>query len=450
MGCSHSSNFERDWTEQTRSSRTAGLSQRAKARVTLPEALCRYVGTGKQIMREGRAWSSSNQEGIIIMSIAENSGNFSVLKERLERPRRFEQDMILYPRCWSGRKELKLAVKNYLEKYVTTGYELKLDNLTVANGCSAFIQILGICICDFGDAMIIPGPFYPGFIQDLGRADVVLKALKRNQDNSIDTREFDHLVRNSERPVKALILVNPENPLGICYTIKELLKLVDWCRANRLHLISDEVYAQSRHSTDEEFISVATALQSRGDTLGDWVHIVYSMSKDFCLAGERTGFYYGENAAILAAVQDYAEDHSIPASVQSWTATFLSDEGFISDYFIQSKQKLGILYKELSMGLVEMGIPFVRCSYGLFIWADFREFLGNNSYEEERKLWTHLVEQVGILFTPGEACCGEPGFMRICFAYGGSLVYVKTAVVRLKTFVESFRVRKLEQLQTAF
>merc|ERR550534_76472 len=399
-------------------------------------------------MREGRAYSSSNQKGVIIMSVAENSGNFSILKERLERPRRFEQDMTLYPICWSGRKELKIAVKNYLEKYVTTGYELKLDNLTVANGCSALMKILGICICEFGDAMIIPGPFYPGFIQDLGRADVVLKAFKRSRDNSIDTRECDHLVRNSERPVKALILVNPDNPLGICYTIKELLKLVDWCRANRLHLISDEVYAQSQHSTDQEFISVATALQSRGDTLGDWVHIVYSMSKDLCLSGERTGFYYGENAAILAAVQDYAEDHSIPASVQSWTATFLSDEGFISDYFIQSKQKLAILYTELSMGLVDMGIPFVQCSYGIFIWADFREFLGKNSYEEERKLWTHLVEQVGILFTPGEACSGEPGFMRICFAYGGSLVSVETAVARLKTFVESFRRRKFKQLHT--
>jgi len=431
--------------EEKRLRRNADLSKRAKDQINLPETL-RYVGIGKQIMREGREYSSSNPEGIVIMSVAENSGSFIALKERLELPRRFERDMILYPVCWSGRKELKIALKSYLEKYVTTGYELELDNLTVVNGCGSVMKILGMCICDYGDTMLIPGPFYPGFIQDLGRADVILKPFRRSENYSINPTELDNLVQSSDSPVRALILVNPDNPLGICYTIKELLELVDWCRANRIHLISDEVYAQSQHSTHQQFISVCTALQSRGDTLGDYVHIAYSMSKDLSLAGERTGFYYGENPAILAGVQEYAEDYGVPASVQSWTAALLRDQDFLSDFFVQLKQNLSILYTELSDGLVDIGIPFVSCSYGLFVWADFRQFLENVNYEAERELWKYLIEKVGILFTPGEACGGKPGFMRICFAFGESLLNVKTTLARLKLFVETFRKRKIEGL----
>merc|ERR1719320_2416205 len=162
------------------------------------------------------------------------------------------------------------------------------------------------------------------------------------------------------------------------------------------------------------------------------------MSKDFSLAGERVGFYYGENVEILSAVQEYAEEHSVPSSVQRWTTELLSDTDFIDNFLLKSKSMLTSLYDELSKGLDDLKIPFVRCSYGLYVWADFREFLPSgkqDSYEGERELWKHLIEKVGVLFTPGEACGGEPGHFRICFAFGQDISNVRVTITRLKKFV---------------
>ena len=132
-----------------------------------------------------------------------------------------------------------------MEIYVTKGYDLKLDNLTISNGCGSVMKILGIFMCKSGDSMLISAPLYAGFIPNLRRADVSLCGFRRNHDNSINTSELDRILLCSVRPVKAFVLVNPDNPLGMCYTVKELLELVDWCRGNKIHLISDEVYAQS-------------------------------------------------------------------------------------------------------------------------------------------------------------------------------------------------------------
>ena len=99
------------------------------------------------------------------------------------------------------------------------------------------IQMLFWCLCEPGDGVIVPAPFYPAFINDMcvragcvpvpaPTLDVDLASgsvgcgvprpsLVRLTESAL-TRAYDEGVRRTGRPPKVLLLCNPHNPLGCC------------------------------------------------------------------------------------------------------------------------------------------------------------------------------------------------------------------------------------------
>lgn len=92
-------------------------------------------------------------------------------------------------------------------------------------------------------------------------------------------RAFDDFPDSSR--VRALVITNPHNPFGKCYSAQVLKSCVDFCKARNLHYISDEVYALSVAPVNESpgeagFISAlsfansnkSSALASNGTSEG--------------------------------------------------------------------------------------------------------------------------------------------------------------------------------------
>lgn len=48
--------------------------------------------------------------------------------------------------------------------------------------------------------------------------------------------------------VKALLLTNPNDPLGVMYSSSVILAAVNWARRRSIHILVDEIYALSIHS----------------------------------------------------------------------------------------------------------------------------------------------------------------------------------------------------------
>lgn len=62
--------------------------------------------------------------------------------------------------------------------------------------------------------------------------------------------------------IKALVMTNPNNPLGQCYPEEVLQEVLDFCRDAGLHYISDELYALSQMGKGSSFVS-ALSLDAR-------------------------------------------------------------------------------------------------------------------------------------------------------------------------------------------
>lgn len=125
--------------------------------------------------------------------------------------------------------------------------------------------------------------------------------------------------RGLGRKVAAVIIANPENPLGCCYTGEILRWLVRWCGQEGAHLVVDEMYALGG---GEAFTSV---LSSDLGEMRENVHVLWGMSKvrptwvrhssccagnadvwtlkDFGLGGCRVGFLATYNKQLYEAMR---------------------------------------------------------------------------------------------------------------------------------------------------
>jgi len=94
----------------------------------------------------------------------------------------------------------------------------------------------------------------------------------------------EHILQAAKEGIKirALLICNPHNPLGKCYSRETLVALLKLCEKHSIHLISDEVYGLSVFVVEGEervpFTSVLS-IDPTGLLRTDQLHVMYGMSK---------------------------------------------------------------------------------------------------------------------------------------------------------------------------
>ena len=84
---------------------------------------------------------------------------------------------------------------------------------------------------------------------------------------------------------------------------------------------------------------------------------------------------------------------------------------WMSRFREENHQRLRDRYNQLAVALEECDIPFLSSTAGLFTWLDFSKFLPTDpalsAEERERQLYLRLVNDVGLLLTPGASMRNE-------------------------------------------
>jgi aspartate/methionine/tyrosine aminotransferase len=251
---------------------------------------------------------------------------------------------------------------------------------------------------------------------------------------------------------RVLLLSNPQNPLGVCYPPAVVKEIVEWCRENKIHLVSDEIYAGSVYRKEvADFTSTLEIASTDGEEflgLGPYIHFVYALSKDFALSGLRVGALYSENPEIRLPLQKLNDLCSISSQTQLLVErmmTTASDDPNISwtkRFLAKNHERIRARGDAWHACLDELGIPHLASSAGLFVWMDFSEFLpetGSDS-ERERELYLELMHEYGLLFTPGSSMKNErPGFLRCVFTAASDDEF-ELGMERLRKYVDAKRV----------
>ena len=292
--------------------------------------------------------------GALQLSVAENQMLEDLLVPALtdfSSQAGFASDLIYYQPT-QGRPGLRIAFCKYLERLLNLSSSRRLnpDNLVVGAGCNAVLENLCMTLANEGNAVLIPTPYYAAFEFDLvARANLSIVPVHTMQQDYLGdipkeayyptkqvlNEAYDKAL-DAGTPPKILLLSHPNNPLGICYPPKVIQECIDWCRDHQVHLISDEIYAGSVYK--EGVFTSALKLAGDGD-LGDYIHFVYALSKDFGLSGLRVGAVYTENEHIQLPLQKLNDLCQISSQTQVTVEQMLSTRDDDDEYWTDSFRK---------------------------------------------------------------------------------------------------------------
>src|SRR6267142_3621539 len=139
----------------------------------------------------------------------------------------------------SGIPELRQAIS---EKFKTdNNLEYKPSQIIVSNGAKQCCFNAVAAVCDPGDEVIIPAPYwlsYPEMVRLSGCEPVIVQTTQQNA-WKMTAEQFE----NAMTPKTKMIIINsPCNPTGSVYTRAELEGLVEVAAEEEIMILSDEIY----------------------------------------------------------------------------------------------------------------------------------------------------------------------------------------------------------------
>jgi len=314
------------------------------------------------------------------------------------------------------------------------------SNIVCMTGVAAILNALFAALCDEGDEVLVPAPFYAAFIPDLG--------------NLAGVRCIPCDLSNLEKSftkgrTSAILLTNPHNPLGTVLSRSQLEEISDFCQRKNIHLVSDEIYALSHFrknsSNVDDFVSLAQIRRDRKQKSDEcWMnehhHVIWGLSKDFGMSGLRFGCLYSRNSTVLEATRSLANFCCVPGVCQQLVADLLNDTEFCDTFLKINAARLRASCELVEARLHALHIPFVMPTAGMFIWFDLSQLLLSTTFSSDIDIYNALIAEQSIVLTPGSSQHGPPGtaWFRICYAYVQPDI-LTVALDRLTAFIKMHR-----------
>lgn len=124
------------------------------------------------------------------------------------------------------------------------GWKIKPEWISFIPGIVKGIGFVVNVFTKPGEKVIIQPPVYYPFRmtpEDNGR-EVVFNLLRLREDGYYDM-DFDNLSEVCDDKCRVLILSNPHNPAGVCWSKETLQRLADFCYEHNIIVISDEIHS---------------------------------------------------------------------------------------------------------------------------------------------------------------------------------------------------------------
>ena len=259
--------------------------------------------------------------------------------EYFEAIRNFHPHTVAYQPS-QGIPELREAISNYY-KAMNVNYEP--NEIYVTCGGSEALQFAVMIMCDPGDEILVPQPFYANYntFAKLALAKLTPIPTKAETGFHLPPENVIESLINSR--TRAFWMSTPCNPTGASYTPDEIAMLVRLAKKHDLYIIADEVY--------REFIYEAGDFMSFGEATDalDRIIMVDSISKRFSACGARIGCIAIKNKEFLAEVMKLCQGRLSVSAVEQVGAAALykTPKSYLQEVNQEYKMRRDVLYKGL-------------------------------------------------------------------------------------------------------
>ena len=318
-----------------------------------------------------------------------------------------------------GLAELRQAISQFYQER----YQIEIDprRIIVTPGASGALQLALSVLVNPGDKVLMAAPSYPcnkHFVRlvEGGVVNIPVDATSNYQLTSALCQQ--HWSDN----VKAVMLASPSNPTGSLVDDDELQSMIGICESRDAHLIVDEIYHSLVYGQQPK-----SALSYSDD-----IFLINSFSKYFGMTGWRIGWLIVPDDYV-SAVDKLAQNIFLAASTPAQYAALAA---FKPDT-IKILEERRLAYRErrdyLVPELTDMGFTIPVMPQGAFyVYAGCEKFT-QDSYQ-----WVYeLLDQAGVVITPGIDFGQHKATTHVRFAYTTSLENLKEGVQRLRSYLKA-------------
>ncbi|MDO4724551.1 MAG: pyridoxal phosphate-dependent aminotransferase [Comamonadaceae bacterium] len=201
-------------------------------------------------------------------------------------PEEVQQDMIRNLPASAGYSDSKgifaarKAVMHETQRQGIVG--VTLDDIYLGNGASELIAMATNALLDDGDELLLPAPDYPLWTAVTNLSGGTPVHYLCDEANNWEP-DLDDIRRKITPRTKGIVVINPNNPTGVIYSLQTLLGIVEIAREHGLVILSDEVYDKVLYDGHTH-----TALASLSS---DVLTLTFnSLSKSYRSCGYRAGW----------------------------------------------------------------------------------------------------------------------------------------------------------------
>lgn len=311
----------------------------------------------------------------------------------------------------TGLPQLKQAVCDAFER--DYGITWKPSEVAVSNGAKHAIHNVLAAVCEPGDEVIIPTPYwvsYSALVELVGAIPVLVETTEESG-FCMTADQFRNAVTDKTR---LLMLNSPSNPTGAVYPVDALESLARVAVEKDVMVMSDEIY--------DKLIYEGYAFRtfaSFGEDVKERTIIVNGVSKSWAMTGWRIGWTLAPENVTAAITRLQSQQTSNPCSISQHAAiaALTGPQEAIGEMLTHFQERRKYVLNRLrsmpGLTFADPGGAF----YAFFnVSSHFgRELPGGVTVANSSDFCTALLENAHVALVTGDAF-GAPGYVRLSFA----------------------------------
>ncbi|MER3474741.1 MAG: aspartate aminotransferase [Armatimonadota bacterium] len=286
-------------------------------------------------------------------------------------------------------------------------------------------------ICDPGDEVIIPAPYwvsYPEMVKLAEGVPVYVYA-----DESTNFVPVVEAIREKITPrTRAIVVNSPCNPTGAVFPRPTLKQIAALALKHDLYIISDEIYEKMVYDGHEH-----CSIASLGEEVKKRTILINGMSKAYSMTGWRIGYAAAERELISAMTRIQDQSTSNPTSIaqKAALAALQAPDDAVKQMVSAFAERRRVIVDGLNSipgfrcaqpGGAFYAFPNVSALYGKR-WGD-RVINGSDAFAE------YLLEVARVAVVPGSGFGADEN---IRLSYACSLDTIRNGIARIAQAVEA-------------
>jgi aspartate aminotransferase len=288
------------------------------------------------------------------------------------------------------------------------------DEIVVATGTKPLLYTAFMALCDEGDEVIVPAPYwvsYPSLVTLAGAAPAILPC--REEAGFKLTPET---LRTAITPnTRVLLLNSPGNPTGAVYSREELQDILAVLRDHpRIFIVTDDIYEHLVYDGKQHHCAAELA-----PDLKERIIVINGFSKGYGMIGWRLGFAAGPKQVMTAMGSFLSHILGAPSTItQAAALAALVDP----KPYIASNRDDYARRRDVAMQLLAR-IPGLQCASpggAFFLFVNCSGLFGKTTskgacIDDDAAFAKAAIDEAGVAIVPGSSF-GMPGYFRLSYS----------------------------------